>query len=302
MIVQFIHTFNSLKWILILSLLFMGCSYFNDLSNHDSDFIIYKSINGPLTNMSFVFIHSGEFYMKGISETTENKLLRNIKGFYLQTTEVTQAQWQEVMNYNPSYCKQCGTDCPVENITWYEIQTFIKKLNKLDIQGTYRLPTYGEWLYAACKGTPTRYSWGDNFQCDKMNCRNDLKCKNNCTETMKSKGFSIKSTVPVKSFPPNNLGLYDMNGNVWEHVYNCTIKDPSKLDNVDYYCSPKPTVPHSSYNYPYIIVVSKGGGWEEFSSAKRNDKCSNCQATDTMFSTTHSKSKAIGFRLLKEIP
>jgi formylglycine-generating enzyme required for sulfatase activity len=80
------------------------------------------------------------------------KTLHNvtISDFYMGKTEVTQAQWEAVMGDNPSYFKNCPS-CPVEQVSWDDIQTYLAKLNKLTDKN-YRLPTEAEWEYAARGG------------------------------------------------------------------------------------------------------------------------------------------------------
>ncbi len=130
-------------------------------------------------------------------------------GYYIQTTEVTQEHWQAVMGHNPSRFTMCGTNCPVENVSWEDAQIFISQLNSMDPGSTYRLPTEAEWEYACRAGTATRYSWGDKADCSKANFGNS-------PLSSECKGISPGKTVPVGSYPPNPWGLYDMHGNVWE--------------------------------------------------------------------------------------
>ena len=78
------------------------------------------------------------------------------KGFFLQTTEVTQSQWEAVMGKNPSKFKGCG-QCPVERVSWRDVQEFIRKLNQREGMDKYRLPTEAEWEYAARAGTPSPF-------------------------------------------------------------------------------------------------------------------------------------------------
>ena len=82
------------------------------------------------------------------------------KPFYMQTTETTQGQWESVMGSNPSNFKSCGSNCPVENISWEDIQTFLTTLNGMG-EGTYRLPTGAEWEYASRAGSTTALPNGD---------------------------------------------------------------------------------------------------------------------------------------------
>ena len=70
----------------------------------------------------------------------------------MQTTEVTQGQWDAVMGENPSYFQNCGEDCPVEAVSWNDVQEFIAQMNQRD-EGIYRLPNEAEWEYAERAGS-----------------------------------------------------------------------------------------------------------------------------------------------------
>src|SRR4029453_16432797 len=83
------------------------------------------------------------------------------KPFYLGKYEVTQAQWLDVMGTNPSHFKG-DLKRPVERVSWYMVQEFIRRLNAREGHTKYRLPTEAEWEYAARAGAPTQYSFGDN--------------------------------------------------------------------------------------------------------------------------------------------
>lgn len=78
----------------------------------------------------------------------------------MQTTEVTQGQWEAVMGSNPSYVSSCGSDCPVENVSWDDAQEFINKLNQKG-EGVYMLPTEAQWEYAARAGSTTAFANGE---------------------------------------------------------------------------------------------------------------------------------------------
>jgi len=126
------------------------------------------------------------------------------KKFWMQTTEVTQAQWQAVMGANPSEFK--GPDLPVENVSWDDCMEFTKKLSAKvqdQLQGRKpALPTEAEWEFACRAGTKTPWSFGDD---DKM-----------AGQFAWHSGNSDEKTNPVGSKKPNPWGLYDMHGNVWE--------------------------------------------------------------------------------------
>jgi formylglycine-generating enzyme required for sulfatase activity len=127
------------------------------------------------------------------------------QSIYLQTTEVTQGQWKEVMGENPSKFKKCGDDCPVEDVSWEETQRFIEKLNHLEKTKAYRLPSEAEWEYACRAGTTTEFSFGDD-------------ASRLIEYAWYSTDFSKSTTHRVATKEPNHWGLYDMYGNVWEWV------------------------------------------------------------------------------------
>jgi formylglycine-generating enzyme required for sulfatase activity len=114
-------------------------------------------------------------------------------------TEVTQALYQEIMGTNPSLRK--GKFLPVEQVSWYDATKFCAELTKRLPEGlAASLPTEAQWEYACRAGTKTAYSYGKNADPSKMNCIESRK----------------KGTTPVKSYPANAWGLYDMHGNVRE--------------------------------------------------------------------------------------
>jgi formylglycine-generating enzyme required for sulfatase activity len=134
------------------------------------------------------------------------------EGFYMGRYEVTQAQWQEVMGTNPSYFKDCGGNCPVENVSWNDAQEFIRRLNARGDGYSYRLPSEAEWEYACRAGTTTAFAFGDSLSSDQANF------DGNYPYGGAAKGVYRQKTTPVGSFQPNAWGLYDMHGNVWEWV------------------------------------------------------------------------------------
>jgi len=159
--------------------------------------------------MEFVLIPAGE-YMMGSPSTEADRYdnegpLHQVtigKAFYMGSYEVTQAQWRAVMGSNPSNFK--GDDLPVEEVSWDDVQEFIKKLNAKESTDKYRLPSEAEWEYACRTGTTTRYSFGDS--------------DSNLGEYAWYSDNSGGQTHPVGQKKPNPWGLYDMHGNVWEWV------------------------------------------------------------------------------------
>ncbi len=162
-----------------------------------------------------------------------------LKDFDIDKYEVTQAQYQTVMEDNPS--QMVGADRPVENVTWFEADKYCSKVNR-------RLPTEAEWEYAARGNTDTQFYWGNTVKGTEANfC--DVNCSLNIRVTSVDDGYA--KTAPVGKFPPNPLGLHDMAGNVAEWVNDWW--DPNYYRN-----SPKdnPQGPR-----PLDHKVIRGGGW-----------------------------------------
>ena len=157
-----------------------------------------------LEDMEFMRIPAGEFRMGSTSAEafeTEQPVtrVRISRAFDLGKYEVTQAQWQAVMGTNPSHFAGCER-CPVERVSWYEVHGFIGRLNVGEEEMRYRLPTEAEWEYAARAGTiADRYS-------------------ENLDEIAWFAENSGGRTHPVGQKVPNQFGLHDMLGNVWEWV------------------------------------------------------------------------------------
>ncbi|MCD4797519.1 MAG: formylglycine-generating enzyme family protein, partial [Methanosarcinales archaeon] len=163
-----------------------------------------KKIFTNSIGMKFKLTHSGEFMMgseKYSSEKPIHKVTIN-EQFHLGTYSVTQREWKAVMGTNPSHFK--GDDLPVENVSWDNVQEFIKKFNKKENTHKYRLPSEAEWEYAARAGTTTRYSFGDD----------DSKLG----EYAWYSENSGDKTHPVGKKGANPWGLYDVHGNIWEWV------------------------------------------------------------------------------------
>jgi formylglycine-generating enzyme required for sulfatase activity len=127
--------------------------------------------------------------------------------FYMQQTEVTQAQWEAVMGFNPSFSSGCPP-CPVEQVSWDDVQKFIAKMNALG-EGTYSLPTEAQWEYAYRAGSTTAFYNGGITE---LSCGLD--------PNLNAIGWycynSYSKTHPVGQKTPNAWGLYDMTGNVSE--------------------------------------------------------------------------------------
>ena len=190
--------------------------------NHDSTTHVFKTVSWDAVNhanslgMKFVLIPAGTFTMGSPSNESERDNddtqheVTISQPFYMQTTEVKQGQWRKVMGNNPSYFSNCGDDCPVESVSWNDVQEFIRKLNSMEGTDKYRLPTEAQWEYAARAGTTTPFHTGNCLSTDEANYYGNYPLSG-CP-----KGQYRGKTIRVGSFSPNAWGLYDMHGNVWE--------------------------------------------------------------------------------------
>ena len=224
--------------------------------------------------MEFVLIPAGSFMMgseKGSDdERPVHKVIIN-KPFYMQTTEVTQEQWHMLMQASPSHFR--GVNRPVENVSWNDVQQFINRINQLEeTAGRYRLPTEAEWEYAARATTRTEFNTGQYISTQMANY------DGNYPMPGQPKGVYRKQTLPVKKFPMNRWGLYDMHGNVWEWCRNGS--------GVDSNARPSALNPLASASR-----MLRGGSWKstawDLRSARRYS------------SAKHARLNDIGFRLVR---
>ena len=194
------------------------------------------TVNGITFNM--IKVNGGTFTMGATSEQKNPKDDEKpthqvtLSSYYIGETEVTQALWTAVMGNNPSKFK--GDNLPVENVSWEDCQTFIGKLNGLTGK-RFRLPTEAEWEYAARGGNRsnhTQYSGGSMID-----------------DVARYGGNSGDKTHSVKTKRPNELGLYDMSGNVWEWCQDWYGNYSSKAKT-------NPTGPDSGSRR-----VFRGGSW-----------------------------------------
>ena len=162
-------------------------------------------VNGVAFEM--INVEGGTFQMGNTEPDADydEKLIHSVSlcDYSIGKTQVTQALWKAVMGSNPSEIK--GENLPVECVSWYDCQEFIRKLNVLTGK-TFRLPTEAEWEFAARGGNKSKgykYSGSDNIDDVAWYWDN-----------------SGKTTHAVATKMPNELGIYDMSGNVWERCYD----------------------------------------------------------------------------------
>lgn len=190
-------------------------------------------------SFKMIGVQGGTFTMGATSEQGSDALDREkpthqvtLSSFSIGQTEVTQELWQAVMGYNPSSFE--GPKRPVEQVSWEDCQTFIRELNKLTGRN-FRLPTEAEWEYAARggkKSSHTKYAGS-----------------NTIGDVAWYDGNSGDQTHDVATKRANELGLYDMSGNVWEWCQ----------DRYGSYSSSSQTNPKGASSGSDRVV--RGGGW-----------------------------------------
>ena len=203
-----------------------------------------SSGSSTIAGFDMVYVKGGTFTMGATAEQGSDAYSNEkpthsvtLSDYYIGKYEVTQAQWRAIMGSNPSNFK--GDNLPVENVSWNDIQEFIKKLNA-QTGKKFRLPTEAEWEYAARGGNQSKgYKYSGS---------------NSISEVAWYDGNSGDKTHPVGQKTPNELGIYDMSGNVWEWCqdwYSSSAYSSSSQTN--------PTGPSSgSYR------VLRGGSWGNY--------------------------------------
>ena len=222
------------------------------------------TVNGVSFNM--IKVDGGTFTMGATSEQVnpfdDEKPTHQVtlSSYYIGETEVTQVLWTAVMGNNPSYFK--GDNLPVEQVSWEDCQTFIGKLNGLTGK-RFRLPTEAEWEYAARGGNRsnhTQYSGGSMID-----------------DVAWYYGNSGSKTHSVKTKKPNELGLYDMSGNVWEWCQDWKGSYSSNAQT-------NPTGPDSGSGR-----VFRGGSWFN------GDR--NCRSSNRDYGSPGNRLSRLGLRL-----
>jgi formylglycine-generating enzyme required for sulfatase activity len=214
-----------------------------------------------ITSIEFCHVPAGTFRMGRLRNFHRVTISRD---FYLGKYPVTQAQWEAVMEDNPSHFK--GAKWPVENVSWEDCQQFIERLNHQTGKNIYRLPTEAEWEYTCRAGSITAYSFGD-----------DKKRLGEYGWYSANAGGEIH---PVGQKMPNPWGFYDMYGAVWEWCSDWYAPYPRGLVT-------DPAGPSSGSDR-----VLRGGGW--FDGAMR------CRSGFRSYFSPDFHSSFFGFRLARK--
>ena len=230
-----------------------------------------KNFNIDEIEFKMIFVEGGTFTMGATPEQEEDAFDNEypthrvtLSDYYIGETEVTQTLWQAVMGSNPSYFR--GDNLPVEKVSYEDVKTFITKLNEKTGK-TFRLPTEAEWEYAARGGKKSKgYKYAGS---------------NNIDDVAWYIDNSDKETHPVKTKQPNELGIYDMSGNVLEWCSNC-------YGNYSINAQTNPQKPSSGSNR-----VIRGGSWL--------NNAWLCRASFRSYELLSYSNLYLGFRLVMEI-
>lgn len=226
--------------------------------------------------MEFVRVPSGIFFMgsqdyeEGSSKEKPRHKVHITKPFYLGKVEVTQKQWLAVMGTaHPS--NFLSPDRPVDEVSWNDVQAFLQKLNEIEKDHVYRLPTEAEWEYAARAGSETAYCFGDNSE------------KTPLAQYAWYELNAGKQSHPVGTLQPNAWGLYDMHGNVSEWVQDL-------YDKKYYLISPKEDPMGAAAGRKRVV---RGGSWIH--------QAYSCRSAFRGYFSADYTDSDFGFRIVKEV-
>jgi formylglycine-generating enzyme required for sulfatase activity len=200
--------------------------------------------------LALIWINPGTFLMSNPQDSDDDTVVTLSRGYWLGRTEVTQEQWQTLMEHLPSPSQFRGSDRPVERVAWVSAMEFCRKLTdreraagRLPAGYEYTLPTEAQWEYACRAGTTGPFA-GDLDAMAWFAPNGD------------------RQTHPVAQKQPNAWGLYDMHGNVWEWC----------ADGYGGYPGGHVTDPMSAYDGPSAAMtrIIRGGGWGNFSGQCRS--------------------------------
>lgn len=231
---------------------------------------LYIDVKVYNETVRMIRVEPGTFMMGSVTTTSSDEMpvhqVTISKPYYISETEVTQAVWYAVTGNSPSYYS--GNNRPVERVSWNDCQTFITKLNA-HTGMTFSLPTEAQWEFAARGGNMSKgYTYSGSNKIDEV-----------AWYTVNAYDKNLKHQ-DVKKKKPNELGLYDMSGNVceWCQDYYGSYTESAVVD---------PTGPSTgSYR------VSRGGSW---SYSPTSCSCSSRDYCNTTYSLS-----VLGLRLVSQ--
>jgi len=218
---------------------------YEELAREKQGRVVKAYYTSPVVEMKFLLIPAGTFTMGSPPSEVgryDDEIQHRVKithAFYAGVREVTQGQWRAVMGTSPSLFDDCGEDCAVDNVSWYEAVEFCNRLSEGEgltpayrIKGEevtwdrkaegYRLPTEAEWEYVCRAGTTSPFHTGQCLSAEKANYDGSSPLEGCPKERYR------KEIVKVGSFAPNAWGLHDMHGNVWEWCWDRYEQYPDK--------------------------------------------------------------------------
>lgn len=263
----------------------ISCKDTNGLSSRPNYFFAYQVDKGNKFSINLtekitlenIFIPGGEFMMGSYNKdfADEHPLHKvKIPSFYISKFPITQEQWSVLASTSETLSEALtffkGNKRPVECINWHEATQFCLELSQ-KCGNEFRLPTEAEWEYACRAGSKKKFYWGDNISIS------------NCNH-----GFHYDGTTPVSQFPPNQFGLHDLHGNVWEWCldiwhdnYDAAPDDGSSWEDENENSNPS-------------LRILRGGSWDDSPNLCRSANRGKLQAS--------AKNNGIGFRIVCSNP
>ena len=229
---------------------------------------------GNKVTMKLALIPAGKFTMGSpdsekdrSSDEGPQREVTISKAFYMGVYTVTQEQYEQIMGKNPSHFK--GAQNPVEQVSWDDAVEFCKKLSQ-KAGKTVSLPTEAQWEYACRAGSKTRFSYGDDDDYGKLG-----------DYAWYSKNSDGK-THAVGQKKPNDFGLYDMHGNVWQWCSDWYVESYANANKTD------PTGPASGSSR-----VLRGGSWYDYPDV--------CRSAHRLRCAPVIRNYVIGFRVSMDL-
>lgn len=264
--------------LIVLSLSIANCVVFAQAGSPDEpNAPSEQNLFIPDLGIECIYVKAGTFRM-GSAESGPNdeKPVHQVtisRDYWMSACEITQAQWRALMGTDPSKYK--GDKLPVEMISWHEVNEFCSKLTQRERKASrlpegyvYRLPTEAEWEYAARGGIKSK---GFIYP-----------GSNDPEEVAWHHPNSMDETHPVATKYPNELGLYDMAGNVWEWCLD--------FYTPDYYAKSPKENPLNRDNGDKIYRVCRGGSWGLYPT--------HCRSTNRGGGTPTGRFYSYGFRVV----
>jgi formylglycine-generating enzyme required for sulfatase activity len=235
----------------------------------------YNQWLNPTIGLKMQYLPIGQYWMGSDTDDVESESSEKpqhfvaVEPFYMSSSPITQLQYKALVGVNPSHSP--SYNLPVETVSYFDAAEFCRILSE-QVGRTYRLPTEGEWEYACRANTNTPFSFGKTIDPAKS-----------CYRTTKIEGIS-KMPSPIEAYQPNQFGLYDMHGNVWEWCQDRW--------HDDYKNAPRNAVAWMCDD-DFSSRVIRGGSWQ--------DCKQSCRSASRDHLDQSTKLSNVGFRVVCEI-